>query len=77
MTRIAFSILFRATAFGQSHAQLPAGTASAAEVAAKVDDLFQASVGTIRFTRDSRNRVPGCILNSRSIRNFRFARQTP
>jgi len=41
-----------------------------------VRDVFDTSLGTLRFTRDAKNQVTGIVLNSDRIRNFRFARQT-
>jgi len=38
-------------------------------------DVFRAEIGTVRFTRDSKHRVSGFVLNSGRIRNFRFTRR--
>jgi len=41
----------------------------------RILDVFTTEIGTIRFTRDSNDRVSGFVLNSGRIRNFRFTRR--
>jgi CubicO group peptidase (beta-lactamase class C family) len=40
-----------------------------------VRDVFTGDIGTVRFTRDSRQRISGLVLNSGRIRNFRFEKR--
>jgi hypothetical protein len=40
-----------------------------------VRDVFTGDIGTLRFTRDSRQRISGLVLNSGRIRNFRFEKR--
>jgi CubicO group peptidase (beta-lactamase class C family) len=40
-----------------------------------VRDVFTGDIGTVRFTRDSSQRISGLILNAGRIRNFRFSRK--
>jgi CubicO group peptidase (beta-lactamase class C family) len=40
-----------------------------------VRDVFTGDIGTIRFTRDSRQRISGFVLNAGRIRNFRFEKR--
>jgi hypothetical protein len=39
-----------------------------------VRDTFATSTGVIRFTRDSKGRVSGCLLNTGRVRHFAFTR---
>jgi CubicO group peptidase (beta-lactamase class C family) len=39
-------------------------------------DAFSGPLGTIRFTRDSKQRISGFALSNYSVRNFRFVRRT-
>ena len=41
----------------------------------RVRDVFSGTIGTIRFTRDSSDRVSGFLLSTGRIRNFRFTRR--
>ncbi len=41
----------------------------------RIKDVFSAEIGTIRFTRDSHQRVSGFVLSTGRIRNFRFTRR--
>ncbi len=40
-----------------------------------VRDVFTGDIGTLRFTRDSRQRISGLVLNAGRIRNFRFEKR--
>jgi CubicO group peptidase (beta-lactamase class C family) len=40
-----------------------------------VRDVFTGDIGTVRFTRDSRQRISGLVLNAGRIRNFRFEKR--
>ncbi|PYU77581.1 MAG: hypothetical protein DMG50_30380, partial [Acidobacteria bacterium] len=40
-----------------------------------VRDVFTGDIGTVRFTRDSRQRVSALVLNAGRIRNFRFEKR--
>jgi CubicO group peptidase (beta-lactamase class C family) len=40
-----------------------------------VRDVFTGDIGTARFTRDSRQRISGLVLNAGRIRNFRFEKR--
>jgi len=40
-----------------------------------VRDVFTGDIGTVRFTRDSRQRISGLVLNDGRIRNFRFEKR--
>jgi CubicO group peptidase (beta-lactamase class C family) len=40
-----------------------------------VRDVFTGDIGTVRFTRDSRQRISGLVLNAGRIRNFRFEKK--
>ena len=40
-----------------------------------VRDVFTGDIGTARFTRDSRQRISGLVLNDGRIRNFRFEKR--
>jgi len=40
-----------------------------------VRDVFIGDIGTVRFTRDSNQRISGFILNAGRIRNFRFSKK--
>jgi CubicO group peptidase (beta-lactamase class C family) len=40
-----------------------------------VSDLFQAPIGNVRFIRDVRGRITGCVLQADRVRNLRFAKQ--
>ena len=41
----------------------------------RVRDVFSGTIGAIRFTRDSSDRVSGFLLSTGRIRNFRFTRR--
>jgi hypothetical protein len=38
-------------------------------------DVFTGDIGTVRFTRDSMQRISGLVLNAGRIRNFRFEKR--
>jgi len=40
-----------------------------------VRDVFTGDIGTLRFARDSRQRISGLVLNAGRIRNFRFEKR--
>lgn len=40
-----------------------------------VRDVFSGDIGTVRFTRDSRQRISGFVLNGDRIRHFRFEKR--
>ena len=40
-----------------------------------VRDVFTGDIGTVRFARDSRQRISGLVLNAGRIRNFRFEKR--